>query len=468
MTDRKNILLISVDDMFAFWRYRDVLGVKLQTPNLDRIIKHSTMFASAYCQAPVCGPSRASAMSGLSPFQTGIFDNYINIFDVLRPEQMWQHRIKRAGYYCSTAGKVHHGYKPLKPDNHDPLYSHPSVHVYFGPKRGAPDKRLGGKTGGSGTTLAKDDTLYYDSRSARNAIRFLQGYSDSDPFYREVGFHHPHLPFQTPIRFKEMYDAAEFAVPDAWLQGFDLAPFAQKYLKENLDPSDTDYWQKTLRNYYSCISHVDEHIGNVWDALQNSDHAKNTIVMIFSDHGYHLGDKNRFRKCTLYEEATRVPLIVHDPDADPAWIDDPVGLIDMGPTLLDYAGCRPMAASPGRSLRPMVLGERDPTRAVPTFWYGNVSARIGAYRITEYQDGSGELHNVETDPWLTKNLGRTHPEYPAIYAKLIDVVAQHGGQMPQGNQMPSGAYAAHTIGAGAGQLGTRGAVSTRALDQTED
>lgn len=468
MEKRKNILLISVDDMFAFWRYRDALGVRLQTPNLDRIIERSTLFRSAYCQAPVCGPSRASAMSGLSPFQTGIFDNYINIFDVLRPEQMWQHRIKRAGYYCSTAGKVHHGYKPLAPEHHNPLYSHPGVAVFFGPRRGAPSKRFGGKTSGSGTTDLADDLQYYDSRSSRHAIRFLDKYTAPDPFYREVGFHHPHLPFQTPVRFKEMYDEAAFEQPKAWMQGFDLSPYAQKYLKENIDPSDTSYWQKTLRNYYSCISHVDTHIGAVWDALQASPHAKDTVVMIFSDHGYHLGDKGRFRKCTLYEEATRVPLIIHDPDATPGQVDDPVGLIDMGATLLDYAGCRPLCNSPGRSLRGLVHGGRDPDRAVPTFWYGNVSARVGNYRISVYQDGSTEFHDVENDPWLNTNLGAAHPDYAACYRALIAVVADHGGQMPTGHTMAAGPYAAHTLGTGAGQLGTRGAVSVETVADTVD
>ena len=110
---RKNVVLVAIDDGFAFWRYRTTFGATLQTPNLDRIMAQSTIFTSAYCQVPICGPSRASAMSGLSPFETGVLDNYISIFDKLRPEQMWQYRLKRAGYYCSTAGKVHHGFKPL-------------------------------------------------------------------------------------------------------------------------------------------------------------------------------------------------------------------------------------------------------------------------------------------------------------------------------------------------------------------
>ena len=122
MTDRKNILLISLDDAFSYWKYRSAFGAELQTPNLDRICAESTAFQSAYCQVPVCGPSRSSFMSALTPHELGIFDNYTNVFDVLRPEQMWSYRLKQEGYYCSNAGKVHHRFKPLPADIHNVLY----------------------------------------------------------------------------------------------------------------------------------------------------------------------------------------------------------------------------------------------------------------------------------------------------------------------------------------------------------
>ena len=110
---RKNILFISLDDAVAFWHYRAVFGEKLQVPNLDRICDRATAFQSAYCQAPVCGPSRASFMSGRTPYQLGIYDNSIEVFDVLPATEMWSVRLKEAGYYCSSGGKVHHKYKPL-------------------------------------------------------------------------------------------------------------------------------------------------------------------------------------------------------------------------------------------------------------------------------------------------------------------------------------------------------------------
>jgi len=155
MTNRKNIIFIGLDDAFSFWRFRDAFGARLQTPNLDRICARSTAFTSAYCQIAICGPSCASMMSGLSPYETGVFDNYTSVFDVLRPEQFWQHRIKQAGYYCSTAGKIHHMFKPLPPKDHDALYSHPAARVHFGPAKDTPSVNFGGYGNGIGTTEKK-------------------------------------------------------------------------------------------------------------------------------------------------------------------------------------------------------------------------------------------------------------------------------------------------------------------------
>ena len=426
---RKNVVLVAIDDGFAFWRYRTTFGATLQTPNLDRIMAQSTIFTSAYCQVPICGPSRASAMSGLSPFETGVLDNYISIFDKLRPEQMWQYRLKRAGYYCSTAGKVHHGFKPLADDLHNVLYSHPSARVHFGPAKDSPTVSFGGISGGHGTTDTAADMHYYDARSARHAIRFLNSYDGDAPFYREVGFHHPHLPFKTPVRFKEMYDLDDFIRPEDWAQGFDVSEFTARYMVENPRFEDDEFWRKSVRNYFSAYSHVDMHIGQVWDALKASKHADNTVFVLFSDHGYHMGDKGRFRKFTLWEEAARVPLIIHDPEVRGQQIDAPVALVDIGPTLLEYTGCAPLQPAVGQSLRGSIHGALELDRSVPTFWYGSASVRKGAYRTTLYQDGSAEFYDVEDDKWLQKNLASKHPEYAAHYADLIATCYIYGVDM---------------------------------------
>ncbi|WP_371170584.1 sulfatase-like hydrolase/transferase [Aliiroseovarius sp. 2305UL8-7] len=431
MTRRKNIILMTIDDGGAFWRFRDAFGERLQTPNLDRIFASSAAFTSAYCQAPICGPSRNSLMSGLAPHQTGMLDNYINIFTVLRPEQLWQYRLKQSGYYCSTAGKIHHSFAPIPRKFHDILYSHPPNPLKLGPPRDVSTERYGGLTGGGATTDPEDDKLYYDHQSASDAVAFLENYDDDRPFYREVGFHHPHIPLKTPAVFKEIYDVENFTQPPDWDDGFETAEYPDKFMIENMDLRDKDYWRKSVRNYFSAYSHVDRHIGRVWDALQSSPHAKDTIFIFTSDHGYHLGDKNRMRKFTLWEESCRVPLLIHDPSVEALEIDDPVALLDIGPTILDYANCPPLKGAPGRSLVPQVRGTSVPDRAVPTFLFGNSSMRKGRYRITLYQNEESELYDVEADPWQTKNLGRDHPDYARMRAELAQCCAEHGLILPE-------------------------------------
>ena len=439
MAERKNIILISIDDGIAFWRYRHVFGPALLTPNLDRMAEAATAFTSAYCQVPICGPSRASMLTGLSPFETGIFDNYTRLYDVVRPDHLWQFRLRQSGYHCSTAGKVHHAFGPQPPVLHDVLYSHPPKPLNIAPPRGkaTPVRKFGGMGGGPGTTRPEDDALYYDHQSASDAIAFLERHDSAAPFYREIGFLHPHLPYKTPVRFKEMYDETAFAYPEAWSKGFDLAAFPQAFIGENFPTEDLSEWQKSVRNYFSAYSHMDYHLGRVWDALQASPHARNTIVVLFADHGYHLGDKRRFRKSTLYEECTRVPLLIWDPDANGGEVDDPVGLIDIGPTILDYAGCPPLGWTHGRSLRPAVSTKRaDPDRAVPSFKFASVGLRKGPWRITLYPDGSSEFHDVEQDMWLTENLAHRHPDYDDAARELVSVAADWGLDLGSALQGP--------------------------------
>ncbi|MEL6807846.1 MAG: sulfatase-like hydrolase/transferase [Pseudomonadota bacterium] len=426
MSTRKNILLISLDDAFSYWKYASAFGAELKTPNLDRICAQSSAFRSAYCQVPVCGPSRSSFMSGLTPHQLGIFDNYTNVFDVLRPEQMWSYRLKQDGYYCSNAGKVHHRFKPLPDHVHNVLYSHAPEHLNIGPGKNAKIKNYGGLMKGHGTTDPAYDDRYYDAQSAASAVKFLTDYNRAAPFYREVGFYHPHSPYKTPARFKDMYDEASFLQPDAWT-AHDKNAFADQFMAENMDNSDINLWRKSVRNYFSAFSHVDEHLGRVWDALKASRHADNTVVILLSDHGYHPGDKNRFRKYTLYEEAAGVPIIIHDPTTPEAReITDPVALLDIGPTVLDYADCAPIQHAVGTSLRPQVDGTDVLDRAVPTFFFGSASIRKGRYRYTRYQDGSIQLFNLEDDPWQLRDLSKSDPRAAKLHRLLIETCRDYG------------------------------------------
>ena len=433
---QKNVVLISLDDATAPWPYKTAFKEPLQTPNLDRLCAQSTVFHSAYCQAPVCGPSRASFMSAKTPHQLGIFDNSVDIFDRIEPTGIWSYKLKENGFFCSSGGKVHHRYRPLRRPYHKVIYSDNQKRMrsdmHFPPV--SEKKRFGGNRGGWASVDPKDDVEFYDHASSTSAMEFFDTYDQDAPFYREVGFYSPHGPHYTPLRFKEMYDEDNFTPPEEWADGFDYNAFSDAIMPENeyLKAGDLKWWRASVRNYYSAFSHGDHHLGRVWDALQASSHAKNTIVVLLADHGFHLGNRNLYRKTTLFEQVASVPMVIFDPDNPTRQdIHDPVALLDVGPTVLDFTGLPPPEDCVGRSLAPYLKGNTDPDRAVPTFHHDSAAIRKGDYRFIRYEDGSTQLYDVTRDFWQLNNLGSDHPAYKPMYAALIECCKHYGFSVPQ-------------------------------------
>lgn len=431
----KNILLISFDDAVAFWHYKTLFGQELQTPNLDRICAQSTAFHAAQCQVPVCSPSRASFMTGLSPFKTGITDRDPNIFETVPPQRLWPARLKQAGYFSSTGGKVASGFRALPDWAHEIAHSdEPQIYRVARRQRRYKGREIpdhtsnGGFRDGLGATTRTGEKQLYDHAVVNRAKAFLTNYDDMQtPFYRGVGFQSPHGPWITPQSFKEMYKPFRFKTPDAWTGGFRPHPAADRLAEPNVQEISLPFWRKSLRNYFSSLSYADERLGQVWDALKASPHADRTVVIIVSDHGLHLGERDRFRKDTLWEAVTNVPLIIHDPDQpEGRVVTDPVGLIDLANTVMDYAGLPPVKDSPGRSLRPAVNGQPLPERAIPTFMDNNVTIRKGRYRFTLYTDGTLELHDVVKDRWQKHDLGDQHPAFPHMQKALIECCEDWG------------------------------------------
>jgi arylsulfatase A-like enzyme len=423
--DRKNILLISFDDAVAPWPYKSAFGEALQTPNLDRLCAVSTAFHSAYAQAPICGPSRASMMTMMMPPELGMLDNATYVFDKHPPQLGFSHALKAAGLFCSSGGKVHHRYKPLIPVHHRMLYS--DQRKGFGDDMSVPEElkrrslKFGGFRNGLGTPDGEHDDSFYDAQSATSVISFLNDYDRDQPFYREVGFFSPHVPHITPARFKRLYKPRRLRRPADWADYRADNPYAAKSFPEREDIQADGFWQRSVRNYFSAYTHGDHHLGRVLDALAASRHAASTVVIVVSDHGFHLGNRNLFRKTTLWEQSLHVPIIVHDP-SDPVGrvVNDPVGLIDLGPTIMDYAGVDPPALRHGRSLRPYLDGARDPDRVIPSFYKGNASVRKGRYRVIRYGDGSLQLFDCVEDYWQLRDLGPDHP----AFAGMLDALGQ--------------------------------------------
>ncbi|MCX7286703.1 MAG: sulfatase-like hydrolase/transferase [Rhodobacterales bacterium] len=429
--DRPNILLVSFDDAVAPWPYKTAFGEPLQTPNIDRLCATSTAFHSACAQAPICGPSRASFMTTMMPPEIGILDNTTFVFDKIPPQMAWSFCLKQNGYFCSSGGKVHHRFKPLQRGHHRVLYS--DQRKAFSDDMGLPRemwsraRRYGGHRKGWATLDPADDGFYYDAQSADSAVGFLESYDGPQPFYREVGFFSPHVPQLAPARFRDLYDPEKLRKPADWTGYVDDNPYVRTRILENPDLRSESWWQKTVRNYFSAYSHGDHHLGRVLDALAGSRHAANTIVILVSDHGFHLGNRNLFRKTTMWEQSLNVPFVIHDPRAPQGRVvDDPVALIDLGPTVLDFAGIAPPDRRHGRSLRPWLSGARDPDRVVPSFYTRNATVRRGRFRIIRYGDGSFQLFDVEEDYWQLRDLGTEHAAFAGLQELLVKTMADCG------------------------------------------
>lgn len=319
------------------------------------------------------------------------------------------------------------GYAPLAQDIQQTIFSDQGKIFSLGRRQrkiansGVTDlvKRTeyGGFRGGLATVDEKDDRRYYDYQSAKSARKFFKHYNSDAPFYREVGLISTHGPWTTPKRFKEMYTVGNIKMPNAWKEGFDQSAFMELDNPPNIDNNQLRDWKKSIRNYFSGFSHADHHLGRVWDAIKASDHAENTLIIIVSDHGFHLGERNRFRKHTLWEQVANVPLIIHDPSQPVGQVvTDPVGLIDVGPTVMDYLDLPHIEGCVGTSLRPQVEWERVPDRAVPTFLDQSASVRKGKYRFIRYADGSTQFYDLSKDWWQTKDLGTGHPDYAEMRA----------------------------------------------------
>ncbi|WBU63650.1 sulfatase-like hydrolase/transferase [Paracoccus aerodenitrificans] len=426
---KKNILVISFDDAIAYWRYKTIFSGELKTPNLDRICQVSSAFHSAYCQSPLCGPSRASLMSSQPPHVTGVHNN-AKAFQRLRPQDTWSYQLKVDGYFCSSGGKIHHGYKPLPQEVHDILYSDERKYFSADMKHNpnVPADITGGSGGGVSTTDPKDDARYYDDQSANSFINFISIYDRDQPFYREVGFFSPHTPFMTPKRFKDLYKPSLFEYPPEWSAEIDPEKTDPIPSWANFKTHKTRYWKLSIRNYFSAMSHGDYHLGRVWDALQASEHAKNTIVIILADHGMHLGEKRRFGKSTLLEQVANVPLIIYDPDSPrPQRIEDPVALLDVGPTVLNIANLPEMEGRLGRSLVPLMNGTKEwPDRTVPTLKRDSASVRKGRYRFIRYETGECEMYDLQNDWWQMAPLEPDHPDYDEVFEAHLACCRAHG------------------------------------------
>ncbi len=426
---RPNILFIAVDDL------NDWLGCmdghpNAITPNMDRLASQGVLFTNAHCQAPLCGPSRASIMTGLRPSSTGIYgminDNEIKSDnEATAGIQFLPEYFKNQGYHTMGIGKLFHHHAP------DGLFDESGGRSKgFGPLPkerfvwdgyGTSDKEHYGHTSTDWGAFPEYDSLMPDDHSADWAIERLNRKYDK-PFFLGIGFLRPHVPLYVPQNWFDMHPLEGLEMPPYKADDLDdVPPVALKINDLPMMPS-TDWaiesgeWPKIVQAYLACVSFVDYEVGRVLHALENSRYADNTVIVLWSDHGYRLGEKGTFAKHALWEPATNAPLIFAGAGVPRGKVvDAPVEMLSIYPTLLDLCALPAYNRNEGKSLLPVMVTDEPANDyvAITTFGMNNHAIRTNEYRYIQYEDGLGELYDHYTDQEEWKNLF-DDPDYKSV------------------------------------------------------
>ncbi len=417
---KPNVLFIAIDDLNDYVNCMEG-SIRVPTPNIDRLAQSGILFNNAHCQAPICGPSRASIMTGLYPSTSG---NYLQLrdLDIKKSNKICEKAIfmpdyfEQFGYKSMAVGKIYHN-----GDGAKTFDEYGGKFAWMGPK---PQKRfkydpsrITGKTGNTQTDWAPypdHDSLMTDYQSANWVVNKLRIDHDQ-PFFLAVGFVRPHVPWYAPQKWFDLFPQDCVKTPPYKADDFnDIPEFAQKVTHAPMMPTTEELiksqeWKGAVQAYMACIAFVDAQIGKVLDALERSTYANNTIVILWSDHGYHLGEKNRFAKQALWERDTRTVLIVRTPDIIIGQTcSQPVQLVDIYPTLVDLCGLPVNYLNDGHSLRPLInnpeLAWSHPSLSF--YGIGNIAVRNHRYRLIQYEDGSQELYDMLHDPNEWTNLAQ--------------------------------------------------------------
>jgi choline-sulfatase len=420
--EHPNVLMICIDDL------NDWVGClgghpDVKTPHMDRLAERGRNFANAHCVVPVCSPSRVSIMSGVHATTHGSYDLGPSYQSIKRLDDVpcMQAYFKENGYLTIAGGKVlHHGFTG---------YLKSAIDVSLAGRGGPRPKQRMNWPGGSwdwGPFPASDDQMG-DCQLAENAAEALQKTYER-PFFMSVGIFRPHVPMFVPQKWFDLYEREKITLPKAPLADLDdIPPNFKRRL--NIEPTHAEVlekgdWRGMVHAYLACVSFADMCVGTVLEGLNAGPNADNTFVVLWSDHGFHLGEKQHWAKRTLWEESTRTPLMIAGPGIRPG--DDcreAVSLLDIYPTLIDLCGLPANTHLEGVSLLPQLKDPRSP-RGKPvlsTSYYENHAIRTKDWRYIRYADGAEELYDHRTDSDEFHNLANDprHNEVKQSLAKWL-------------------------------------------------
>ncbi len=418
-----NVLFIAIDDL------NDWVGClgghpDAKTPNLDRLAKKGLLFTSAHCSAPVCNPSRASLMTGILPSTSGVYSNSDPWRKFLPEAVTLPQHFMANGYKAIGRGKIYHGRWPdtnpgawdeyiPKGSDPPPLKSHPRYgnpvsNIEWGPVDGT-------------------DEDMDDYKVATWTAEQLHKKHDK-PFFLACGLFKPHLKWCAPLKYFDMFPPETVTLPNIDENDLDdIPPIGVQMAKPQTHATITaaNAWRDGVAAYLACGAFVDSQVGRVLDALESGPYHDNTIIVLWSDHGWHLGEKLHWKKFALWEEATHNLLMFTVPGMTRpgSQCDIPVNLLDIYPTLIDLCRLRPNDKIQGKSLIPLL---RDPKAdwdrpALTTHGRNNHSLRTRRWRYIRYSDGGEELYDHDNDELEWKNLlwgANPDPEHRRVADEL--------------------------------------------------
>ncbi|MFH1300519.1 MAG: sulfatase [Planctomycetota bacterium] len=424
---------------------------QVQSPNIDQLAQRGVRFQNAYCQYPLCGPSRASFMTGMYPDQTLIHRNAIYVREHVPNVQTMSQMFRNQGYFATRVGKIYHYNVPkhIGTGGHDDPFSWNQT---FNPRgRDVDDEDLifsltPGSFGGTLSWLAADgtDAEQTDGIAADIAIQQLKQFAKSkQPFFLAVGLYRPHTPYVAPKKYFEMYPTEQINVPqipDGYLDTIPLPARKSVNRKKDQINLPDKLARQAIQAYYASITFADAQIGHILAALKETGLDENTIVVFTSDHGYHMGEHGHWQKTTLFENAAHVPLIFAGPGvtAKGQTATSPAEMVDFYPTLAELCSLKTPPSLSGISQVPTLKDATAASRKTALTQYENgYSLRTPSFRYTEWGENGSEgveLYDHSTDAAEMKNLAED-PETKQLREELSQILharIQHAKQTPKG------------------------------------
>lgn len=458
--DKPNLLIVTFDDM------NDWVGCldghpQVKTPHIDRLAERGMLFTNAHCVVPACSGSRAANWTGLSPVNNGVYGNGQRIERTLPGTLFLTRDLAGQGYRTFGTGKLFHGknenyFQEYGPDYNKwwpitneetrisraeldaggPFVEHavPRLGITLPLNRMPRDRNKGSTRIESFDwgIIDRPDEEFTDVLCADYAIEKL-GQDHDQPFLLGVGIYRPHQPLWAPKRFHDMYPPESVQLPPVYQDDLEDVPaiardFGRYAVTSGAHKTTVEWgqWRNAVSAYLACISFADAQLGRILDALDASPYADNTLVVVWSDHGWQLGEKEHWGKFTAWERSTRVPMIIVPPgNAESKGFqagsrcDRPVSLLDVYPTVVDVLGVEKRKDLDGRSLLPLLKNPEAvwPHPALSAIGRGTWSVRDGRWRYIRYFDGSEELYDLQNDPDEWSNL-INHPDHAGAARRL--------------------------------------------------